>query len=108
MDEKPKKQAQDAPKPPEFEPGKSAKYEGEDGDFNGGTPHLIGRPVRLKTVDDARRLLSRLILEFQRGTIDDKKSKCLCYLVVSYVDVATQTDFEDRIKALEEKTGKKQ
>jgi len=67
-----------------------------------GIPLLNGRPVRVRKVDDARRLLSRLILEFQKGSIGGQAAKDLCYLVISYVNVAVQTDLESRLSKLEE------
>ncbi len=62
---------------------------------------LLGRPIRVNTQQKARQLLSRLILEFQKGTIKNKDAKDLCYLIISYVNVSTQTDIEERVKKLE-------
>lgn len=51
---------------------------------------------------DAQRLLSRLIHEFQKGTLDDRWAKTLCYLVTAYVSVAKDSELEERLRRLEE------
>jgi hypothetical protein len=67
-------------------------------------PSLLGKPIRISKVRDARRLLGKLILEFQKGNIANQDAKDLCYLVTSYVNVAVQSDFEERLQQLEDNT----
>lgn len=64
-------------------------------------PSLLDKPIRISKVRDARRLLGKLILEFQKGNIANQDAKDLCYLVTSYVNVAVQSDFEERLQKLE-------
>ena len=96
-----KKQGMDNAKSNDFDPMNTSKalLDKEGGE---GIP-LLYRPIRINKIDDARRLLSRLILEFQKGTIQSRDAKDLCYLVVSYVNVASQTDLEARLSAIEQK-----
>ena len=63
---------------------------------------LLDKPVKIRQLKDAKRLLSKLITEFQKGTIKSREAKDLCYLVVSYVQIAKDVDIEDRLKVLEE------
>ena len=69
---------------------------------------LFARPIRIKKIDDARRLLSRLILALQKKQIAGRDAKDLCYIVVSYVNVASETDLEKRVEEIEKQiAGKK-
>ena len=64
--------------------------------------NLLATPVKIRQLKDAKRLLSKLITEFQKGTIKSREAKDLCYLIVSYVNIAKDIDLEERIKSLEE------
>ena len=64
---------------------------------------LLDKPVRIRKLKDAKRLLSRLIHEFQKGTINNRDAKDLCYLIVSFVQIAKDVDLEERINQLEER-----
>lgn len=69
---------------------------------------LFNRPIRIKRIEDARRLLSRLILALQKKQIAGRDAKDLCYIVVSYVNVASETDLEKRVEEIEKQiAGKK-
>lgn len=63
---------------------------------------LLTKPVKIRHLKDAKRLLSKLITEFQKGTIKSREAKDLCYLVISYVQIAKDVDIEDRLKVLED------
>ncbi len=64
-------------------------------------PSVLKKPIRLTKLRDAQRLLSRLITEFQTGSVDSQWAKSLCYLVISYVQVARDVEMEARIEDLE-------
>jgi len=67
----------------------------------GSIPPFAKKPVR--TVNDAKRMLSKLIHGFQLGTINGTDAKTLCYLLISYTQIIRDFDFEERIKKLEER-----
>ena len=64
-------------------------------------PPLRGRAVHVTKLKDAKRLLSRLITQFQCGEVDSRFAKDLCYLLTSYVSVAKDTEIEERLQLLE-------
>lgn len=64
-------------------------------------------PIRISNVRDAKRLLARLIREFQKGRIEDRWAKTLTYIVTSYVSVAKDTEIEERLQRLEEHLAEK-
>lgn len=64
---------------------------------------LLNKPIRISRIKDAKRLLSRLIFEFQKGTINGRDAKDLTYLLISYVTICKAIDFEERLIKLEEK-----
>jgi hypothetical protein len=68
-------------------------------------PLLLGKPVFVTNFRTAKRLLSRLILGFQKGEISGRDSKDLCYLVASFVQIAKDTEIEERLSKLEGKVG---
>jgi hypothetical protein len=59
------------------------------------------RPIRVNDLKSAKRLLSKLILELQTGTIESPKAKDLCYLATSFVNIYKIVDVETRITELE-------
>ncbi|MBN1578788.1 MAG: hypothetical protein JW913_19660 [Chitinispirillaceae bacterium] len=69
------------------------------------SPLFAKKPIQ--NINDARKMLSKLIHGFQMGTIESTDAKTLCYLLISYCQLVRDTDFEDRIKALETKVGKR-
>jgi hypothetical protein len=71
------------------------------------TPNLAGRiekPVKVVKISDAKRLLSKLIYKLQTGEIAGQEAKDMTYLLISYVNMVKDIEFENRIKLLEEKT----
>lgn len=60
-------------------------------------------PIRVTNLRSAKRLLSRLIYELQRGTIENQTAKDLTYLLVSYVNVFKQYELEKRIDEIEKR-----
>jgi hypothetical protein len=77
----------------------------DGGNVAGSIPPFATKPIR--TVKDAKRMLARLIHGFQCGQIEGTDAKTLCYLLISYSQLVKDHDFEDRIKQLEAKAGKK-
>ncbi len=61
------------------------------------------RAIRIKSISDARRLLSRLIFQLQGEEIESRFAKDLCYLAISYVNIARDSDIESRLDELEQK-----
>jgi hypothetical protein len=72
---------------------------------NGITP-LLDKPIRIRKVKDAKRLLSKLIYEMQIGKIQSQQAKDLTYLLISFVNITTATEFELRLNLLEEQAKK--
>ena len=62
---------------------------------------LGGKPIRISKVKDAKRLLSRLLMEFQKGTIDSRQAKDMTYMLVSFVQIVKDTEMEERLGRLE-------
>ena len=59
------------------------------------------RPVRVRKLKDAKRLLSRLIVQLQAGTIAGQDAKDLCYLLSTFVQIVRDGELETRIERLE-------
>jgi hypothetical protein len=77
----------------------------DGGNVAGSIPPFAKKPIR--NVGDARRMLARLIHGFQCGKIDGAEAKTLCYLLISYSQIVKDHDFEERIRNLEAKAGRK-
>lgn len=60
-------------------------------------------PVRVSKPKDAKRLLSRLIYQFQTGEISSRDAKDLAYLVSVYIAVVKDTELVERLENLEQK-----
>jgi len=69
------------------------------------TPPLLKKPVRVSKLKDAKRLLSRLIYEFQLGTLSGRDAKDLTYLISQFIAACKEIEFDDRIKLIEQKIG---
>lgn len=59
--------------------------------------------VKVTSLKQAKRLLSKLIYDLQTGAIDNQTAKDLTYLLVSYVNVFKQYEIEQRIDEIEKK-----
>ena len=64
-------------------------------------PPLFEGITAPKTIEDAKKILSKLISAFIKGEIEDQKSKTLCYLINSFVMIIKDNDFENRLINLE-------
>lgn len=71
---------------------------------NEGYSPIIEKPVRIRAVKDAKRLLSKLIYEFQIGRLSSQPAKDLTYMLINYVNICTQVEFEERLQKLESET----
>jgi hypothetical protein len=63
-------------------------------------PFLPGR-IAPRNIEEAKKILSRLISSFVRGKVTDHQSKTLCYLLTSFVMMVKDNDFESRLQLLE-------
>jgi hypothetical protein len=71
---------------------------------NDGTPtHPQRRPVLVKDAADARKLLGRIIFQFQKKEVEDNAARLLCYMLSVFVNICSDTDIEERLRKLEAK-----
>lgn len=62
------------------------------------------KPIQIRSIKDCRRLLSRIIRQYQLDEIDEKKSKTLAYLCTQYAhlfEVEKIEQIEERIAEIE-------
>ena len=69
------------------------------------TPPLLQKPIRVSKLKDAKRLLSRIIYEFQLGTVTGRDAKDLTYLISQFIVACKEIEFDERIKLIEQKIG---
>jgi hypothetical protein len=62
---------------------------------------LTGRPVTVRDARSAKRLLGKIIVALQKGTVSSYLAKDLCYLLSVYVQICQSSDFEERLEKLE-------
>lgn len=62
-------------------------------------PIFAKKPIR--SVRDAKKMLSRIIHVFQSGTVSSEHVKTLCYLLTSWVSIVNSADFENRLSEIE-------
>ncbi len=63
--------------------------------------YTLSNPIKVTSLKNAKRLLSRLIYDLQSGLIENQTAKDLTYLLVSYVNVFKQYEIEKRIDEIE-------
>ncbi len=63
------------------------------------------RSVHVRTLTDAKWLLSRSMTQLQGGRIHGQDAKDLCYLLSTFVQVVKDADIEERLTKLEQATG---
>lgn len=68
-----------------------------------GPEPLFNKIVRVRDARSARRLMGKIILEYQKRSITGEDAKTLCYLVSTYLQACTVSDIEERVKNLENK-----
>ena len=64
---------------------------------------LRENPIRVRNLRDAKKLLSRLLVSFQRGEVEGREAKDLAYLLSVFVQVVKDAELEKRIDRLEER-----
>jgi hypothetical protein len=64
-------------------------------------PALPSRPIRVRQVKDAARLLGRVLMQLQKDEISDTKAKTISYVCNSYIKSCEVSTLETRIGALE-------
>jgi hypothetical protein len=69
------------------------------------TPPL--RPVKVRSLKDAKRLLSRLIVQLQSGQVKGSDAKDLTYLLSVFLQLVRDHELEQRIKRIEQTIGGK-
>ncbi len=63
---------------------------------------VMEKPVRVKNLKDAKKLLGRLLVAFQRGEIGGRDAKDLAYLLSVWVQIVKDVELEERLKNLEQ------
>jgi hypothetical protein len=59
------------------------------------------RPVRVRDLRGAKRLLSRLISQLQRGEVESAYAKDITYLLSVFIGLVRGHELEDRVRKLE-------
>jgi hypothetical protein len=59
------------------------------------------RPIKIKDLNSAKKLLERLIFELQTDAIDPAKAKNITYLLQTYNSVYKADEIETRLSELE-------
>jgi hypothetical protein len=80
-----------------------AKLLALQGDRRNSPALLKERPIRVGNLKDAKKLLARLLVAFQRGEIDGRDAKDLAYLLSVFIQLAKDVELEERVKQLEHK-----
>lgn len=65
--------------------------------------YTLSNPIKVTSLKQAKRLLSKLIYDLQTGMIENQTAKDLTYLLVSYVNVFKQYEIEKRIDEIEKR-----
>lgn len=60
------------------------------------------KAIEIRSIKDCRRLLSRIIRQYQLEEIDEKKSKTLAYLCTQYAHLYEVEKIEELEKKLEQ------
>ncbi|MFH1051554.1 MAG: hypothetical protein V1779_11580 [bacterium] len=64
------------------------------------TPVNTQYPVKVKDIRTARRLMSRIILQFQQGKISSLEAKTITYLLQNFVSICREAREEQREEQL--------
>ena len=65
---------------------------------------LKEKPIKVKNLRDAKKLLARILVAFQRDELAVRQAKDLAYLLSVYVSIVKDSDLEERLRILEERT----
>lgn len=61
------------------------------------------RPIRVRSIHDAGRLLSRVLMQLQKDEISEAKAKSIGYVCNSYIKAFEMSDLESRLVELEKR-----
>jgi hypothetical protein len=59
------------------------------------------RPIRVRSIHDAERLLARVLMQLQKEDISEGKAKTFAYVANSYAKMLEVSEFDKRITELE-------
>ena len=65
------------------------------------------RPIRVRTVRDARRLLARVLKQLQLEEISESRAKTISYVANSFAKLYEVSELEERVTELEKLTANK-
>jgi hypothetical protein len=68
---------------------------------NTDTPTPAKRPIKVRDVRTAKRLLSNIILQVQKNEILSETARLLVYCLSTYVSICKDSDFETRLVTIE-------
>jgi hypothetical protein len=68
---------------------------------------LREKPLRVRSLRDAKKLLARILVAFQRGEMGGRDAKDLAYLLSVWVQIAKDVELEERLVMLENHFGRK-
>jgi len=63
------------------------------------------KPVKVYSLKQAKKLLSRIIYRYQLDEIEAQKARTLTYLLSIFIAVVKESDLEQRLESLEDKLG---
>jgi hypothetical protein len=66
------------------------------------------KKVRLKSIDDCRRLLQKTVNEFKGGVIDEAHARCLGFLIKIMIECIKDGELESRVAQIEQIIREKQ
>lgn len=66
-------------------------------------PAISGRCIKVNNIQQAKRLLSKIILLLQKGLIDGRRAKDLVYILSVFTAVVKDSEFDDRLREIENK-----
>lgn len=61
---------------------------------------FLDKPLKIKKVKDAKRLLSRIIYEFSKGELNSQFAKDLCYMLNVYVQTCNTLELSEKLDKL--------
>lgn len=68
------------------------------------TVAVVPGALPLTDVRSARNAMARVITGYLDGTVQERQAKAACALLAGYVTTVMNTDFEDRLQKLEERS----
>ena len=66
-------------------------------------PPISGRCIKVNSIQQAKRLLSKIILLLQKGLIDGRRAKDLVYILSIFTAIVKDSEFDDRLREIENK-----